>query len=361
MGTIKLELRNLSKAYSTVRAVDSVNFVVQEGELLGLLGPSGGGKTTVLRMIAGLEIPSAGDILIDGIRVNDVPVQERNIGFVFQHYALFKHMTVFQNVAFGLKIRKWRPQPVQARVSELLELLGLHGLHARYPHQLSGGQRQRVAIARGLAPKPKLLLLDEPFGAVDAKVRQELREWLIRLHDELNVTSLFVTHDQEEAMEVSDRIIVINKGRLEQIGPPSEIYEEPATEFVARFIGVMNIVEAEVKDEKARAGPLEFTVAAVPDGTRLLIGFRPYAVRLSNDPSRYPLRAIVKHVYFLGVAYRVEIQSEDGTVLRSRLNKEEYQQYRYQAGEKVSFVVTQFRMLPSTPKDTDMSSCGSAR
>ena len=254
----KLEVRGLCKRFGAVAAVDQVSLSAREGELLGLLGPSGSGKTTVLRIIAGLEMPTAGDIYIDDVRVNDLPVQERNIGFVFQHYALFKHMTVFQNVAFGLRIKKCPTEEIRSRVAELLALLSLEGLERRYPHQLSGGQRQRVAIARALAPKPTLLLLDEPFGAVDAKVRQELREWLIRLHDELNVTSVFVTHDQEEAMEVSDRIIVLNQGRIEQVGIPSQVYEEPATEFVARFIGVMNIVEAEVKTGRAWAGPLEF-------------------------------------------------------------------------------------------------------
>jgi len=343
---VKLELRELCKLFGSVVAADRVSFRVEEGELLGLLGPSGSGKTTVLRMIAGLETPSSGDIFIDGQRVNDVPVQERNIGFVFQHYALFKHMTVFDNIAFGLTVKKWGKREIAARVQELLVLLSLEGLGSRYPHQLSGGQRQRVAIARALAPNPSLLLLDEPFGAVDAKVRQELREWLIRLHDDLNVTSLFVTHDQEEAMEVSNRLIVFNKGQVEQVGVPSQVYEEPATEFVARFIGVMNILEAEVKDEKVRVGPLEFPVPGEADGKRVQIGFRPYAVKLSPDPALFRLRAVVKHVYFLGVAYRVEIETEGGVVLRSRLNKEEYREYQYQADQEVSFTVTQFRLLP---------------
>ncbi|MFZ1674418.1 MAG: ATP-binding cassette domain-containing protein, partial [Nitrospira sp.] len=213
---MKIEVRGLTKTFGSATAVGGVSFVVNEGELLGLLGPSGSGKTTVLRLIAGLEVPTAGDIFIDGKRVNDLTVQERNIGFVFQHYALFKHLTVFDNIAFGLKIKKWNRRDIEQRVTELLALMSLEGLGGRYPHQLSGGQRQRVAIARALASRPSVLLMDEPFGAVDAKVRQELREWLIRLHTDLNVTSLFVTHDQEEAMEVSGRIIVFSKGKLEQ-------------------------------------------------------------------------------------------------------------------------------------------------
>src|SRR6187399_2444809 len=225
---------------------------------MALLGPSGGGKTTVLRMIAGLEVPTEGDIFIRGERVNDISVRQRNIGFVFQNYALFKNMNVFKNVAFGLKIKKWRKADLQARVAELLELLELKGLEKRYPHQLSGGQRQRVAIARALAPKPSVLLLDEPFGAVDAKIRQELREWLVTLHSELNVTTIFVTHDQEEAMEVSNRIVIFSRGNLEQIGTPREVYEQPANEFVARFIGVMNVLDVEVRDGVARIGEIQF-------------------------------------------------------------------------------------------------------
>jgi len=343
---VKIEVRNLVKRFGSVEAVSNVSFGVKEGELLGLLGPSGSGKTTVLRIIAGLESPSSGEILIDGARVNDLPVQQRKIGFVFQHYALFKHLTVFHNVAFGLKIQRWPKAEIAARVAELLRLMSLEGLADRYPHQLSGGQRQRVAIARALAPRPRVLLLDEPFGAVDAKVRQELREWLIRLHDDLNVTSLFVTHDQEEAMEVSDRIIVFSRGRLEQAGSPAEVYEEPATEFVARFIGAMNILEAVVHKGMARVGALEFPVDGHPEGQAVRIGFRPYYLRVAEDPSRFRLQARLRHIYFLGVAYRLEIETEDGLLLRSRMNKEEFRQCRFEVGARVSYAITHFRVLP---------------
>src|SRR5687767_10069916 len=254
---MSIELRNVSKKFGEVSAVKNVNFTVKEGELVALLGPSGGGKTTVLRMISGLEIPTEGDLFIRGQRVNDISVQKRNIGFVFQNYALFKNMNVFKNIAFGLKIKKWKKPDIRTRVTELLELLDLQELEKRFPHQLSGGQRQRVAIARALAPKPDVLLLDEPFGAVDAKIRQELRQWLVHLHHDLNVTTIFVTHDQEEAMEVSDRIVIFSKGNLEQIGSPREVYEQPANEFVARFIGVMNVLECEVKGGVARLNELE--------------------------------------------------------------------------------------------------------
>src|SRR5437764_11988170 len=240
---MSIELKNVTKKFGEVTAVNNVSFSVNEGELMALLGPSGGGKTTVLRMIAGLEMPTSGDVFIRGQRVNDVSVRERNIGFVFQNYALFKNMNVFKNIAFGLKIKKCKRADIAARVEELVKLFGLSGLEKRYPHQLSGGQRQRVAIARALAPTPTVLLMDEPLGAVDAKIRQELREELVRLHHDLNVTTIFVTHDQEEAMEVSNRIVIFSRGVLEQVGAPREVYDQPANEFVARFIGVMNILE----------------------------------------------------------------------------------------------------------------------
>src|SRR5947208_3113008 len=289
---MSIELRNVSKQFGDVLAANAISFSVREGELLALLGPSGGGKTTVLRMIAGLEMPTQGDIFIRGERVNDIKVQKRNIGFVFQNYALFQNMPVFKNIAFGLRIKKWKSADIRTRVEELVELLGLQGLEKRFPHQLSGGQRQRVAIARALAPKPSVLLLDEPFGAVDAKIRQELREWLVRLHTDVNVTTLFVTHDQEEAMEVSSRIVIFSKGNLEQIGTPREIYEQPANEFVARFIGVMNVLETEVKGGIGRAGELEFPAPDRAEGEKMRIGFRPFAVRISPNANQFPYRAV---------------------------------------------------------------------
>jgi sulfate transport system ATP-binding protein len=342
---MSIELRGVSKKFGGVAAVNNVSFSVNEGELMALLGPSGGGKTTVLRMIAGLEMPTSGDVFIRGQRVNDLSVQERNIGFVFQNYALFKNMNVFKNIAFGLKIKKWKRADIKSRVAELLSLLGLEGLDKRYPHQLSGGQRQRVAIARALASKPTVLLLDEPFGAVDAKIRQELREWLVTLHTELNVTTIFVTHDQEEALEVSNRIVIFSKGNLEQVGVPREIYEQPANEFVARFIGVMNVLDAEVKQGVACVGELKFPAKDQPESARLRIGFRPYAVQVSTDLNLYPYRAVLLRTYFLGIMLRLELELPSGLLLRTRMTKEEYAQLGLEDGREVSFQIRNYRVL----------------
>lgn len=350
---MSIELKNVTKQFGEVAVVKNVAFSVKEGELMALLGPSGGGKTTVLRMIAGLEVPTSGDIFIRGQRVNELSVQERNIGFVFQNYALFKNMTVFKNVAFGLKIKKWKKPDIEARVDELLKLFGLEGLEKRYPHQLSGGQRQRVAIARALASRPSVLLLDEPFGAVDAKIRQELREWLVTLHHDLNVTTIFVTHDQEEALEVSNRIVIFSRGRLEQVGTPREVYEQPANEFVAKFIGVMNVLDTEVKGGIARLNELQFPAHDQPDGTKLRIGFRPYAVQTSTDLTLYPYRAILRHTFFLGIMLRLEFELESGLVLRSRMTKEEYSQLGLEDGREVSLQIRNYRVLAA-----DTSSLG---
>lgn len=232
-----VELKNINKTFGDYKASDNVNFGIEKGKLIGLLGPSGSGKTTILRMIAGLENPDSGEIVIDGKVVNDIPASKRGIGFVFQNYALFRYMTVFDNIAFGLKIQKKSKKSIKERVNELVKLIGLEGLEKRYPSQLSGGQKQRVAFARALAPNPNLLLLDEPFAAIDAKVRQELRSWLKDMIERLGVTSIFVTHDQSEAIEVADEIIITNKGRIEQIGSPIDIYQHPETAFSASFFG----------------------------------------------------------------------------------------------------------------------------
>ena len=238
-----VELKNINKTYGSYQASRNVNFGIEKGKLIGLLGPSGSGKTTILRMIAGLENPDSGEIIIDGKVVNDVPASERGIGFVFQNYALFRYMTVYDNVAFGLKVQKVDKKKIHARVMELVKLVGLEGLEKRYPSQLSGGQRQRVAFARALAPNPQVLLLDEPFAAIDAKIRQELRSWLKEMIEKLGITSIFVTHDQDEAIEVADEIIITNVGQIEQKGTPVEVYRNPETAFTASFFGQPSVLE----------------------------------------------------------------------------------------------------------------------
>jgi sulfate transport system ATP-binding protein len=342
---MSIELKNVSKHFGTVPAVQDISITVPEGELIALLGPSGSGKTTVLRLIAGLESPDSGGIFVRGAQVNALPVQKRNIGFIFQSYALFKHMTVLGNIKFGLKIKGWSSERIKARVQDLTALLDLHGLLERYPHQLSGGQRQRVAIGRALAPGPDVLLMDEPFAAVDAQIRQELRLWLVRVHQELKLTILFVTHDQEEAMEVADRIIIFSKGRVEQIGAPQEVYEKPVNEFVARFVGVMNILELEVRDGVARREELEFPAHGLADGQKMRIGFRPYAVQVSSNITAYRYLAVLRRTYFLGVMLRLEMELPSGLILRSRISKEDYARLGLADGHTVSFQIRSYRIL----------------
>jgi len=270
---MSIEVRNLSKRFGATVVCDDLTLDIPAGELVALLGPSGSGKTTLLRIIAGLEVPDAGSVLFHGEDATSADVRERQVGFVFQHYALFGHMTIFENVAFGLRVRPRATRPdeatIKAKVMELLTLVQLDWIADRYPHQLSGGQRQRIALARALAVEPKVLLLDEPFGALDAKVRKELRRWLRRLHDEMHVTSVFVTHDQDEAMEVADRIVVMNKGRIEQDGPPDEVYDHPATPFVLQFLGDVNLFHGRLgrpagEVSFVRPHELDVVVSAVP-------------------------------------------------------------------------------------------------
>jgi len=272
---VSIEVRNLNKRFGNTVVCDNLNLDIPTGELVALLGPSGSGKTTLLRIIAGLEVPDSGSVRFQGEDATHTDVRDRNVGFVFQHYALFGHMTIFENVAFGLRVRPKSTRPgeaeIRSKVMELLKLVQLDWIADRYPHQLSGGQRQRIALARALAVEPKVLLLDEPFGALDAKVRKELRRWLRRLHDEVHVTSVFVTHDQEEAMEVADRVVVMNHGRIEQEGTPDQVYDHPATPFVLQFLGDVNLFHGRVDknegDEVSYVRPheLEVVAAAGPD------------------------------------------------------------------------------------------------
>lgn len=280
---MSIQVHHLSKKFGRVAAVDDVSFSVETGSLIALLGPSGSGKSTLLRMIAGLETPDSGEILITGEETTSQSARERNIGFVFQHYALFRHMTVSQNIGFGLRVRDAAKEDVEKRVSDLINLVSLGGLENRYPSQLSGGQRQRVALARALAPHPQVLLLDEPFGALDAKVREELRTWIVRLHEQTHVTTIFVTHDQHEALEIANRILVMDKGRIQQEGTPLDIFDRPATPFVAEFVGESNFIESIVSaPELVTWGPLRFTVNGYGVGQKVRIYFRPHDVYVSS-------------------------------------------------------------------------------
>ena len=305
----EVELKNIEKNYGDFKASDNVNLAVEKGRLIGLLGPSGSGKTTILRMIAGLEQPDKGDIFIAGQRVNDLPAGKRGIGFVFQNYALFNHMTVAENIAFGLQVQKADKKKIQQRTEMLAELVGLANFIHRYPMQLSGGQRQRVAFARALAPEPQLLLLDEPFAAIDAKVRKDLRQWLRSMIHQLGITSIFVTHDQDEAVEVADDIIITNRGHVEQIGTPAEIYQHPATPFVAQFIGESVPVEDYTifkgfsNGEGSHPGIIrpEFLEIGADDGEMYL----PLAAE----------KGIVRETYFRGSNMQIDVEVK-GQLLR---------------------------------------------
>jgi len=300
---MRIRVEHLSKKFGTFAAVDDVSLEIESGSLVALLGPSGSGKSTLLRILAGLESADSGNVWFDDEPATDLHARVRGVGFVFQHYALFRHLNVEQNIGFGLDVRGIDKATIKRKVNELLDLTGLVGLGGRYPSQLSGGQRQRVALARALAPEPRLLLLDEPFGAVDAKVREELRQWLRRLHDEVHVTSIFVTHDQEEAFSVADRVLVVNKGRIEQGGPPTEILDNPETEFVARFVGDVNVFPATMQGDIAQAGALQAKVLGdVPSGDAHLV-IRSYDLKLWRED---PGIATVQRIVTFGDRVRVQ-------------------------------------------------------
>ncbi|MDR3288932.1 MAG: ABC transporter ATP-binding protein [Peptococcaceae bacterium] len=295
-----VKLEHIYKNFGGFRASDDVSFSIEKGKLTGLLGPSGSGKTTILRMIAGLEQPDAGDIIIDGVRVNDLPASQRGIGFVFQNYALFRYMTVFDNIAFGLEVQKKDKKFIKERVQELIRLIGLEGMEKRYPHQLSGGQKQRVAFARALAPNPHLLLLDEPFAAIDAKVRKELRSWLRETINKVGITSIFVTHDQDEAIEVADEIIITHQGRVEQKGSPAAIYKNPTTPFAAQFIG-----QSLILDDYTKLHGFDKT------GTYTQAVIRPEFIQLARPGKHLYQNAaedgIVEDVFFRGNSLEVRV------------------------------------------------------
>jgi len=305
-----IEVKHVSKNFGDFAALDDVSLTVGDGALTALLGPSGSGKSTLLRIIAGLETPDSGEVIIGGEDVTIAPARTRGVGFVFQHYAPFKHMTVHDNVAFGLSVRKRPKDEISARVAELLGLVRLDGLAGRYPSQLSGGQLQRMALARALAVQPEVLLLDEPFGALDAQVRAELREWLRRLHEEIHVTTIFVTHDQEEAMEVAEQIVVMNKGRIEQAGAPRDLYETPANEFVMSFVGPVNRI-----------------------GDAFV---RPHDIQILADADSTGAEALVERVVHLGFEVRVELKLEDGREIWAQVTREKAHELELHDGQILS-------------------------
>ena len=323
---MSIEVRNLQKRFGKTVVCDNLTLDIPDGELVALLGPSGSGKTTLLRIIAGLEVPDSGTVLFHGEDATNADVRERQVGFVFQHYALFGHMTIFENVAFGLRVRPKATRPsdrdIRAKVTELLKLVQLDWIADRYPHQLSGGQRQRIALARALAVEPKVLLLDEPFGALDAKVRKELRRWLRRLHDEVHVTSVFVTHDQEEAMEVADRVVVMNEGRIEQQGTPDEVYDNPASPFVLQFLGDVNLFHGRFG---LAAGAQAQDVSYV----------RPHELQVIAAPEEGAVAVALSQALSVGPNTRLEFQrmGEEGYV-DVEMSRAEYLAVRDQLGLK---------------------------
>ncbi len=337
-----IAVKNLSKRFGSFQAVDGVSFEVPAGELVALLGPSGSGKSTILRIIAGLESADSGEVELTGEDATNLPVQHRGVGFVFQHYALFRHMSIRQNIAFGLEVQKLAKVEITRRVDELLGLVQLSGFAERYPSQLSGGQRQRVALARALAPRPKVLLLDEPFGALDSKVREELRTWLRKLHDEVHVTSLFVTHDQQEAFEVCDQLVVLNHGKVEQMGPPQTLYEHPSTPFVTEFLGSVNVLKVETVMSMERGGHPEPSLTLPGRSGPSHVYVRPHDLEITraiNGRPAWPSR--IRKLTRLGGLVRLEMALDDGTNLLVQLTRERCLELALEEGEMV-FV---------TPKD----------
>lgn len=330
---MSIVVEKVSKNFGTFQALNNINLKVEPGTLVALLGPSGSGKSTLLRTIAGLENPDQGNIIINGRNATHVDIRKRNIGFVFQHYALFKHLTIRQNIAFGLEIRKVPKSQIKPRVEELLELIQLQGLGDRYPSQLSGGQRQRVALARALAVQPQVLLLDEPFGALDAKVRKELRAWLRRLHDEVHLTSVFVTHDQEEAMEVADEIVVMNHGVIEQVGTPREIYEHPATPFVMEFVGEVNVLPASADLFQNNLFYTELHRKGTPSQSKVFI--RPHDLEIQTHEKDANSWAIVDRITHLGWEVQVYLSLPDEMEAIAHISREKFAELNLELNQKV--------------------------
>jgi sulfate transport system ATP-binding protein len=343
---VAIEARSITKRFGDFVALDDVSVDVASGSLTALLGPSGSGKSTLLRVIAGLEVPERGDVFISGREATSLAPQKRGVGFVFQHYAPFTHMTVRENVAFGLRVRREPRGAIRARVDELLELVQLAGLGGRYPAQLSGGQRQRMALARALAPEPEVLLLDEPFGALDARVRVELRSWLLKLHDEMHVTTIFVTHDQEEALELADSIVVMNRGRVEQTAPPRRLYDEPANEFVMSFVGSVNkLDEAWVRphDVELRHAPWAGSVGGEAADAR------PESRAAHGGPGGSTREAQVERIVQLGFETRVELVRDDGARLSAQLTRDEADELELRRGDIVYVRARRERRFTAEP------------
>jgi len=330
---MSIEIRNIAKQFGDFAALKDVSFKVETGELVALLGPSGSGKTTLLRIIAGIEVPDGnhGAILIHSADTTAIGFRDRRVGFVFQHYALFRHMTIFENVAFGLRVRPRRLRPsekgIQEKVNELLKLVQLDWLGDRYPSQLSGGQRQRIALARALAVEPSVLLLDEPFGSLDAQVRKELRLWLRRFHDELKITSVFVTHDQEEALEVADRVVLMNEGRIEQVGTPDEVYHHPANAFVYNFLGNVNLFHSRVDEGKVYLGemPIDLPAENAQDAKSALVFVRPHLLEIERQRNGGDnFRAKVTHINAAGPLVKVDLSTDWGAPVHVEISHERY-------------------------------------
>lgn len=353
-----IRVEKVSKRYGHFEALKEVNLDVPSGKITALLGPSGSGKTTLLRLMAGLETPDRGHIFFGDEDYTAKTVGERRVGFVFQHYALFRHMTVFENIAFGLKVRPRKRRPtkkeIEEKVADLLRLIQLEGLAHRFPAQLSGGQRQRVALARALAVEPEVLLLDEPFGALDAKVRLELRRWLRTLHDQLNVTTVFVTHDQEEALEVADQVVVMNEGRIEQTGTPFEVYHHPQNPFVYRFLGRVNLFRARVEQDWVHIGEAQFgrpTHLKLTQGETVAF-IRPHEVRLSRSSNKpTAIKAEIERISTLGAFYRLELKKVDtGEWLEVELSTDTLEQLNVNTGEIVYADLEKARFFPDGSK-----------
>lgn len=354
---MSIEIRNLSKQFGTFTALHDVSLEVRSGELLALLGPSGSGKTTLLRVIAGLETADSGQVRFNNADTTHQSIRDRQVGFVFQHYALFRNMTIFENVAFGLRVRpkhsRLKDAEIRERVISLLKLVQLDWLADRYPHQLSGGQRQRIALARALAVEPKVLLLDEPFGALDAKVRKELRIWLRRLHDDMHITSVFVTHDQEEALEVSDRVVVMNEGRIEQIGTPDAVYERPANPFVYEFLGHVNLFHGRIHRGRAIISDIEIEAPehAEAENMAAIAYVRPHDIevdRVKNGESA--LAAHIIHIVSIGPVVRLELAHDDSAnknLVQVEISKDRFRTLQLEKGDRVFVTPRKLDLFPA--------------